>query len=355
MQNIKEIALPEFKPSSKVETLDVDAFLGREDSVILDIRSEGEYATGHIENAISFPLFNNEERAQVGTTYKRRGKSKAVELGLEIVGPKLHQFVKDAKALGCTKNFHLYCWRGGMRSGSMAWLLSTAGLRVSLLKGGYKAYRQSFVDCVAKDWKFITILGSTGTGKTELLRALESKGEQMLDLEGLANHKGSVFGSFGLGAQPSTEEFINRIHQKLREFDSSKRVWVEGESMMIGSCYIPQQLYDKLLVSPYYLTNMPRQERIERLSEEYGSFDLELVEMAFTKITKRMGGNNVKDALDAFRGGDVARAVSIALDYYDKGYAMASEKRVGQNLGEIVLQSHNHDEVAVTLIENCIL
>ncbi|MEG1635791.1 MAG: tRNA 2-selenouridine(34) synthase MnmH [Rikenellaceae bacterium] len=349
MKNIPEIELPELTSKSGVKTIDVDTFLSNPDSVILDIRSPSEYSIGHIERARSFPLFTDEERAEVGTIYKKIGKEQAIEKGLEFVGKRLHLYVRDAKAMGRSKEFYLYCWRGGMRSRSMAWLLSTAGFNVSLLSGGYKAYRQSFETYVAKDWKFISILGGTGSGKTELLNELEREGEQVLDLEGLANHKGSVFGGFGLGDQPSTEEFINRIHNKLRSFDWQRRVWVEGESIMVGSCFIPNELYDKLIASPYFVVEMSMQERVERLTIEYGSFSAEMVEQAFVKVSKRMGYNNVREAIDSFKAGDVKRAVELALIYYDKGYSAASEKRTGENIGLLTLTGHNHREVAQTL------
>lgn len=346
MKNIEEIELPELTAKNRVKYLDVDNFIANEKSVILDIRSPSEYALGHIERAINFPLFSDKERAEVGTIYKKIGKDQAIEKGLEFVGQRLHIFVRRAREMGRSREFYLYCWRGGMRSRSMAWLLSTAGFDVSLLSGGYKAYRQSFQEFVGKDWKFVSILGGTGSGKTELLYCLEKEGEQVLDLEGLANHKGSVFGGFGLGDQPTTEEFINRIHQKLRSFDPSRRVWVEGESIMVGSCFIPNELYDKLVASSYYTVVMDFNERVERLTKEYGGFSSEMVEEAFLKVSKRMGFNNVKEAIESFKMGDVKRTVELALAYYDKGYAAASEKRTGENIGLLMLSENNHSEIA---------
>lgn len=237
-----------------------------------------------------------------------------------------------------------------MRSGSMAWLLSTAGLNISLLKGGYKAYRSQFLSLLEQPWEFITLLGSTGCGKTELLKEIEAQGEQMLDLEGLAHHKGSAFGGIGQLPQPSTEEFINRIHQKMRSFDSNKRVWVEGESIMIGSCFIPKELYALLVKSDYYTVQMPFEERVERLTEEYCHLDSDALESSLVKIAKRMGYDKNKYALDALRSGDTKTAVEVALEYYDKGYANASSKRTGEKLGSVTLENHNHRDVAEQLI-----
>ena len=156
------------------------------------------YASGHIPGAHNIPLFTNEERAIIGTLYVQVGKDPAVERGLELVGPKLADFVRQARELSAGKPLFLYCWRGGMRSGSMAWLFRTAGFKTFLLKGGYKAYRRSFIDLLDKyPWKIVVLGGPTGCGKTEILHRLQEKGQQVIDLEGLAHHKGSAFGALG--------------------------------------------------------------------------------------------------------------------------------------------------------------
>ncbi|MEG1749979.1 MAG: tRNA 2-selenouridine(34) synthase MnmH, partial [Tannerellaceae bacterium] len=196
--------------------------------VILDVRTPDEYNVGHIPNAINFPLFTNEERIVVGTAYVKQGRDIAVEKGLELVGPKMATFVRQAKALAAGRTLYIHCWRGGMRSGSMAWLLRTAGLSVQLLQGGYKAYRQSFTDQLNNiPWKLIVLGGSTGCGKTPILHALEAKGEQVLHLEGLACHKGSAFGALGEGEQPTTEQFSNLLYDEFCRFDPRRRVWCE--------------------------------------------------------------------------------------------------------------------------------
>ena len=360
MAEQKEIILPNFTPSKGVNKLDIEQYLAEaqegnnaaEGSVILDIRTPAEYESGHIAGAHSFPLFSNDERAIVGTIYKKEGKDIAVEKGLEFVGPKLHKFVKEAKRFGKSNKFYLYCWRGGMRSGSMAWLLSTAGLDVTTLIGGYKAYRQSFLDnIIPKDWRFITLSGSTGVGKTELLKELQKRGEQVLDLEGLANHKGSAFGGIGQEEQPTTEEYINRIHQKLREFTPSKVVWVESESILVGKCFIQVELFAKLTTSNFYTITMEREERVKRLVEEYGYLNKELIIESLEKISKRMGYDKSKEAIDSFNNGNIEKAVSLALDYYDKLYSNSSSKRTGKELEVLDLSGNNHKAIAEYLME----
>jgi tRNA 2-selenouridine synthase len=175
--------------------------------VILDVRSPAEYLQGHIPGAKSLPLLSDEERAKVGICYKQQGRETAVELGFEIVGPKCADFITQAKHLAPDKIVRLYCWRGGMRSESMAWLLERAGFHVTLLTGGYKAFRRWGRSLFQIPQNIIILAGMTGTGKTEILKALAAKGEQILDLEQLANHRGSSYGSLGQLPQPTNEQF----------------------------------------------------------------------------------------------------------------------------------------------------
>jgi tRNA 2-selenouridine synthase len=177
-----------------VKQLSVEEFLEKAQSLpIVDVRSPGEYDHAHIPGAVSIPLFDNDERALVGTKYKNAGKDSAVLLGLDLVGPKLAGFVKQSKKLNPQhKEVLVHCWRGGMRSGSFAWLLDTAGLTASTLVGGYKAYRNAVLSAFAEPRNLIILGGKTGSGKTDILKELARQGEQIIDLEGLAHHKGST-------------------------------------------------------------------------------------------------------------------------------------------------------------------
>lgn len=295
--------------------------------VIVDVRTPAEFEQGHIPGAVNMPLFTNEERVIIGTLYKNQGKDVAVEKGLEFVGPKMARFVKEAKLLSKSRPIFIYCWRGGMRSGSMAWLFRTAGLEVYRLIGGYKAYRTSFLeDILSQNWNIIVLGGPTGSGKTAILEQLEKEGEQVIDLEGLANHKGSAFGALGQSEQPSTEHFTNLIHEKFRTFDPQKPVWCEGESISVGRVYIPKELFDRMQVSPFIYLSIPKEVRLKRIVEEYGRFDAELLIESFKKIERRMGGQHVKAAIEFIRENNIKEAASLALDYYDKTYNNAIEK-----------------------------
>ncbi len=295
---------------------------------VIDVRTPAEFAQGHIPGAVNMPLFSNEERAVVGTLYKQETKRAAVLKGLEFVGPKMAGFATKALSLAVDNRVLVHCWRGGMRSGSMAWLFRTTGLQAATLDGGYKAYRASFRKMLKeKAWRFIVIGGPTGSGKTEVLYELEKQGAQVLDLEGLANHKGSAFGALGQKAQPSTEQFENDIHQQFRNFDSQKIVWVEGESRSIGRVFIPDDLFPLLMDASLVMYDLDRRLRIERLVHDYGCFDHSVLAEAILRIQKRLGGLRVKEALEALEVSDYHKVADITLDYYDKGYAKSLGRR----------------------------
>ncbi|MGL5772717.1 MAG: tRNA 2-selenouridine(34) synthase MnmH [Bacteroidales bacterium] len=310
------------------QDISVNDFIAKSvNGIIVDVRTPAEFAQGHIPGAVNIPLFTDEERVIIGTLYKKQGKDVAVEKGLEFVGPKMARFVKEAKALAKSAPVYIYCWRGGMRSGSMAWLFRTAGLQVYRLTGGYKAYRSSFLEEVLPQiWKIIVLGGPTGSGKTAILEQLTLEGEQVLDLESLANHKGSAFGALGQPDQPSTEHFTNLIHEKFRTFDPEKPVWCEGESHSVGRVYIPKELYDQMQISPFIYLSIPKVVRLKRIVEEYGRFDAESLIESFRKIERRMGGQHVKAAIEFIRDNKIEEAASLGLDYYDKSYNNAIEK-----------------------------
>lgn len=312
------------------QDLMVNDFLKQsEEGVIVDVRTPAEFNQGHITGAVNIPLFSDEERVIIGTLYKKQGKDVAVEKGLEFVGPKMASFVKEAKKIAQEKTIFIYCWRGGMRSGSMAWLFRTAGLKVKRLTGGYKAYRTSFLeDVLTRGWKMIVLGGPTGCGKTEILHRLKEQHEQVLDIEGLANHKGSAFGALGQMEQPTTEQFVNLLHVALRNMDPALPVWCEGESISIGRVYIPKELYEIMQNSPFIYLTLPVELRLNRLMDEYGKFDISELTDSFKRIERRLGGQHAKAAIEYLQNGNIREAARIALSYYDKSYNRAiSEHR----------------------------
>jgi tRNA 2-selenouridine synthase len=330
--------------------LSPDEFLNAsEDIPVIDVRTPAEFTKGHIPGAINMPLFSDEERSVVGKLYKNEGRDVAVLKGLEFVGPKIKNFASEARHVAKNSSVLVHCWRGGMRSESMAWLFRTAGLKVSVLEGGYKAYRALYRHQVqSTDWKFVVLGGPTGSGKTDVLKALTDLDEQVLDLEGLANHKGSAFGALGQLPQPSSEQFENNIHQMFRQFDPFRVVWVEGESHTIGHVYVPDILFDKLMHAPLVMFELDRNRRLDRLVREYGCFSKDLLARSVQKIQKRLGGLKTKEALTALEDGDYRTVADITLGYYDKGYAKSLGQR-NKPVLSILTENDNPKEVAAKL------
>ena len=319
---------------------------------VIDVRSPGEFAHAHIPGAVNIPLFDNDERAQVGTRYKQAGKDHAVLMGLEFVGPKLADFVKQAKKLNPqNREVLVHCWRGGMRSGSFAWLLDTAGLTASTLVGGYKAYRNLVLDSFAEPQNIIILGGKTGSGKTDILKELARQGEQIIDLEGLAHHKGSSYGAIGQLPQPATEQFENVLFNEFKSLDSNRRIWLEDESRSIGSCFIPMSLWQQMRLAPVAFVDVPKDKRVTRLVTEYTGIDHTLLVEATERIKKRLGGKVTKDALDALARHDYATVADLTLDYYDKAYLHGLSQRESTSVHTVNVIEDNPEKTAAQLIQ----
>ncbi|MEE4197730.1 MAG: tRNA 2-selenouridine(34) synthase MnmH [Bacteroidales bacterium] len=318
---------------------------------VIDVRSPGEYDTGHIPGAMNIPIFDNEERALVGTAYKQEGREPAVFKGLEIVGYKLRLFAEKARKIAHSNQLLVYCWRGGMRSASMAWLFETAGIKCYLLEGGYKAYRKFGKSQLSKGQKLIILGGYTGSGKTAILQELAIKGEQVLDLEHLANHKGSAFGALGEEKQPTNEQFENLLINEWLSFDLSRPIWIEDESHSIGSNWIPRELFDQMRKAPLIKFDLDKQSRVERLIKEYAGYNPKDLEHGILKISKRLGGQHTKEALEAIHAGNLKKAIEIVLLYYDKTYAFGMQKRTNQDFYTFPMPQYTLEKNAELLIQ----
>ena len=293
---------------------------------ILDVRSPSEYRHGHIPTAVSFPLFSDEERKIVGTLYKQRGREAALIEGVSLVAPKMKDWLMRALEWKDCRALWMYCWRGGMRSRSMAWLLSLIPVPVVVVQGGYKAIRRAMARRLeAMPIQLIVLGGKTGSGKTQILHHLQELGEQVLDLEALARHRGSAFGHLLLPDQPSGEHFFNEIYYHLAQMDLTKPIWVEAESRQIGKVPIPEALWQKMQSAPRIDLEVPLDRRVERLVAEYARAPKEELMAAFDKIRKRLGDLRYRQAMDALRNNDFHLAAQSALHYYDKTYTYARD------------------------------
>lgn len=367
-----------FQPS--VPSLPLAEFLSTQ-GPLLDVRSPGEWQHGRIPGSINLPLFTDTERAAVGTAYKNSGRQKAVKLGLELVAPRLPLFSAVATELGALlkesaglakdgrtpTTIRIHCARGGMRSGSLAFLISMLALPCVTLEGGYKAFRNFTLERVVRPIPNLVVLsGPTGSGKSEILRTLKKDGRRVLDLEAAAVHRGSAFGGilplspwqpaglepFQLSQrakaaleaaggsleapltteQPSTEHFQNLVAMELDHLLSQpssfeEPIFAEHENRTIGKISLPAELHASLCNSPRISLSVPRSERLERIMEEYGPSHLQPLIDATNRISKRLGGERTQRVISLLKDGMIAEAADILLDYYDVLYAKAAAQR----------------------------
>jgi tRNA 2-selenouridine synthase len=310
------------------ESKNIKEFLELSESApIIDVRTPAEFRQGHIIGAYNLPLFTNEERVIIGTLYKQEGKQQAILKGLELVGPKLHLFIREISEKFQTRTLLMHCWRGGMRSGSMAWLFESYGYNCITLRGGYKSYRKYVLSSFDNPRKIVVLGGKTGTGKTLVLKELSELGEQVIDLEKLAHHKGSSFGSLGEEKQDSQEHFENKLAHQYNKLDPARNCWIENESRKIGINVLPDRLWDQMRAAPLAVINLPMEERLKYLTAEYGKFSTEELASAMERITRHLGGQHAKAAIEAIHEGNLAEACRISLVYYDKTYQYGEDQR----------------------------
>ena len=342
-----------------IEKIHIDQFLElAKQHPVVDVRSPGEFIHAHIPGAYSLPLFSDEERKIVGTAYKQESRKQAIKIGLDFFGVKMRKMVEEVESLVASQESGvdderpnkdsrlvlIHCWRGGMRSESVAWLLDMYGFKVYTLAGGYKKFRNYVLDSFKVPFQFNILGGYTGSGKTELLKILKEKGERVIDLEDLANHKGSAFGRIGLPPQPGQEMFENLLSCELRAVSceqntgSSKAafrglggIWLEDESQRIGQVNIPLELWNTMRKSPLFFLDIPFEERLKHIIQEYGSLNQEEVTAAIGRISKKLGHLNAKTSILLLKEGKISESFDILLKYYDKHYFKSLHNRDGIN------------------------
>lgn len=364
---------------------------------LLDVRSPAEFQTAHIVGARNLPLFSDEERARVGTAYARQGQEAATLLALRLVGGRLADMVETARQLcppqpltpdaaavlaaspsaRCAasspvpdhafpplpeapslpgRHVLLHCWRGGLRSRSVGWLLESCGFTVHLLRGGYRAFRAHVRKELARPRPVLILGGMTGCGKTDILHALADRGEQIIDLEGLANHRGSAFGAVALsGGQPGNEAFENDLFEQWRTLDPRRPVWLEDESRRIGHVTLCEEFFRHIDTSPLLVVDLPQPLRIRRLVSIYGDTSpdsppepavAEALCAALQKLRRRLGSEACTRCCELVRAGRLDEAAGRVLHYYDKCYAHQQAQRSGRLLGRLTCEEDAPQETA---------
>lgn len=317
---------------------------------VVDVRSEGEYGTGHIQQAINIPLLNNTERVAVGTDYKQKGQLEAIKTGFRLVGPRLLDIIEATERIAIKKEIIVHCWRGGMRSSNFCQFVGMAGIKTHQLKGGYKSYRHVAIESFKKPFQFKIIGGCTGSGKSEILRALGKQGEQIIDLEKLASHKGSAFGGLMQAPQPTTEQFQNDLFEEILKLDIHKPIWIEDESIAVGKIFLPDELWRTMSASPVVEIALDKADRIKRLVYEYGDADREEFLKAMERITKKLGGQHFKAAKEKLLLGDMASTIEILLTYYDKAYLNGLERKKQRIKATVKWDGRDADTFATKLV-----
>ncbi len=318
---------------------------------LADVRTPAEFAHGHIPGAFNLPIFSNEERVQVGTTYKQVGREAAILLGFDLTGAKWSGFIKEALAYAPSKKIALHCWRGGMRSGAMAWALDLYGFDVYLLQGGYKSYRNWVIREFEKTWQLKVLGGMTGSGKTKILQQLKTAGQQVIDLEDLAQHQGSSFGSMNRFIQPTQEQFENNLAAELHKLDEQKTTWIEDESSSIGKCIIPRPLWNQMIAANLLDLSIPVEHRVASLVKEYGSLDKLFLTECTERIKKRLGPEQTKHAIEAINENRMEDFIRLALGYYDKSYRKGLAKRNVSQVSSLELENTDYEKNAKIILE----
>ena len=295
-------------------------------ATVVDVRAPAEFAQGHIPGAVSLPLFDDEQRAEIGTLYKQVSRSESLLRGLELVGPKMRPLAQAGLDLSDGKPLLIHCWRGGMRSRSLAWLIEQVDVQTIVLDGGYKFFRRWVLEFFKETLPLIVLSGLTGSGKTNQLAQLAAQNEQVVDLERLANHRGSAFGGIGQGGQPTNEQFENDLAMELNCLDTGRPIWVEDESRSIGGIRLPHHFFEQLRCAPAIFMKVDVAVRSELINRDYGDLDSTELRAAIERITRRLGGQNMKMATEYLENGQMTNCIEILLNYYDRLYLANKDK-----------------------------
>ncbi len=321
--------------------------------MIIDVRSEGEFAEDHIPGAVNMPVLNDRERDEIGTMYKQIGAFEAKRRGAALVARNIAAHI-DTHLGDVPRDFKplVYCWRGGQRSGAMARILSEIGWKVTLIDGGYKSYRKAVLDgldTLPPTFDVIMLRGRTGTAKTRILRAASEAGAQVIDLEGLASHRGSLLGPEPGRPQPSQRQFESRLFVAMHSLDPARPVFIEAESNKIGDLHIPRALWQRMRDAPALQVTAPLAARVKFLLADYDHIvvEPERLKPLLSWVVTRIGHDRVENWRSCIDSGDWAGFVTRVLeDHYDPAYDRSAAARQHVDLGELAVDSLDDEDIA---------
>lgn len=324
---------------------------------VIDARSEGEFAEDHLPQAVNWPTLNNEERRDIGTLYKQVNAFEAKKRGAAIAARNIAAHI-DREVIDKPKDWKplAYCWRGGNRSGSLSLILSQIGFRVTLVEGGYKAFRAAVVQDIPRlvsGLEFRVICGTTGSGKTRLLQALAAQGAQVIDLEALANHRSSVLGAIPGLAQPTQKRFDTLVWDALRCLDRTRPVFIESESKKVGNVAVPVSLVEAMRQSPCLNLVLPDAERVALLMEDYDFFvqDVEHFCERLQILTEFRGKVVVEGWKASVRAGNIEPVVQELLtQHYDPVYLQSMRRNFVQFEKAKLIAPDDHSTRAMALL-----
>lgn len=316
-----------------MEKVSINEVYGDNKYLFIDVRSEKEFKEDHIIGAINMPILDDLERDTVGKLYKQVNKDEAIKKGIEYATPKISEFYEKVEKLSKDKKIVFYCFRGGMRSSSIAGVMKTLKKEVYILEGGYKSYRKyvmDYIKTIPENFKAIMLHGNTGVGKTHILEGLDEKGENIIDLEYLAKNRGSAFGNFGYKEETSQKMFESNLVDKFSEFET-KYFFVESESRRIGNIILPKSLHKTMLKGIHILIKTNMENRVKVIMRDYIYADIkgldQKIKSTLEHFRKNLSNKRVDELIECVDKKEYETIIKVLFrKYYDPLYEHSIKK-----------------------------